>query len=491
MSSFEQTILGRICVATQPFVINTMDKRHYSQDAKSIVLKTAKGTKDYNDKEMAIRARVFDTITEIFKKHGAVTIDTPVFELTEILAGKYGEDSKLIYDLADQGGESCSLRYDLTVPFARFVAMHGKEYQNIKRYHIGKVYRRDQPAMTKGRLREFYQCDFDIAGTYDPMIPDAEILRILCEALTALQIGPYSIKINHRKILDGIFELCEVPQDRIRSISSAVDKLDKLPWDQVKKEMVEEKGLPSNVADRIGEYVKLQGGKELLDVLSKDEAIMKNKTAAQGLSEMKLLFEYLQVLDVQDKMRLDLSLARGLDYYTGVIYEAVTPQSGSEGVGSVAAGGRYDDLVGMFAGRNKKGQPSMKVPCVGVSLGVERIFSIMMAQQKGQIKSKETEVLIIAVGQGLIKEQMRLAKELWDQGIKASFMFKNKPKLEKQWAMCEKDQIPFAVIIGQDEVDANQVRIKDMRVKDKSQGSGVALERSNLVAELKKRLKTH
>ncbi|KAI9251426.1 histidyl-tRNA synthetase [Phascolomyces articulosus] len=473
-------------------------KHHYTTSTtqeqpvqqKNIVLKTPKGTKDYNDKEMAIRAQVFDTITHIFKKHGAVTIDTPVFELTDILAGKYGEDSKLIYDLADQGGEFCSLRYDLTVPFARFVAMNGKEYQYIKRYHIGKVYRRDQPAMTKGRLREFYQCDFDIAGTYDPMIPDAEILRVLCEALTALQIGPYTIKINHRKILDGIFEVCQVPQESIRSISSAVDKLDKLPWDQVKCEMIEERGLPSHVADKIGEYVKLQGGKELLDVLSKDERILNNKTAMEGLEDMKLLYEYLEILDVQDKLRLDLSLARGLDYYTGVIYEAITPSSTHGGVGSVAAGGRYDNLVGMFSGKNKKGQPSMKVPCVGVSLGVERIFSILTAQQKGQqVKSKETEVLIIAVGRDLIKEQMKLAKELWDHDIKASFMFKNKPKLEKQWTMCEKDQIPFAVIIGQDELNANQVRLKDMRAKDKSQGGGTMLQRPDLVSELKKRLK--
>lgn len=160
------------------------------------------GTKDYNDKDMAIREKVFSTITKVFKKHGAVTIDTPVFELKEILSGKYGEDSKLIYDLADQGGEECSLRYDLTVPFARFLAMNGKEYQNLKRYHIAKVYRRDQPAMTKGRMREFYQCDFDIAGTYDPMIPDAEILRILCEALTNLDLGKFTVKVSKKKRIE-------------------------------------------------------------------------------------------------------------------------------------------------------------------------------------------------------------------------------------------------------------------------------------------------
>jgi len=144
-----------------------------------------------------------------------------------VLTGKYGEDSKLIYDLADQGGEICSLRYDLTVPFARWLAMN-PQITSIKRYHIAKVYRRDQPAMAKGRMREFYQCDFDIAGVYDPMLPDAEILRIAMEILDSLNIGKYTIKTNHRKILDGLFEVCGVPAEKIRQISSAVDKLDKV-----------------------------------------------------------------------------------------------------------------------------------------------------------------------------------------------------------------------------------------------------------------------
>ncbi|KAJ1670746.1 Cytoplasmic and mitochondrial histidine tRNA synthetase, partial [Spiromyces aspiralis] len=210
---------------------------------------------------MAVREEIFSTITKVFKKHGAVALDTPVFELKDILTGKYGEDSKLIYDLKDQGGEECSLRYDLTVPFARYLAMNG--VSKMKRYHIAKVYRRDQPAMTKGRMREFYQCDYDIAGTYERMIPDTEIVVTLVDALTRLDIGPFVIKINHRKVLDGMFEVCGVPEDKIRTISSAVDKLDKLPWQDVYVEMTEEKGLDPEVASRIGEYVKHRGGAEL------------------------------------------------------------------------------------------------------------------------------------------------------------------------------------------------------------------------------------
>ncbi|KAI9472373.1 MAG: histidyl-tRNA synthetase [Benjaminiella poitrasii] len=477
----------------------------------SFTLKTAKGTKDYNDKDMAIREKVFNTITKVFKKHGAVTIDTPVFELKEILAGKYGEDSKLIYDLADQGGEECSLRYDLTVPFARFVAMNGKEHQNIKRYQIAKVYRRDQPAMTKGRMREFYQCDFDIAGQYDAMIPDSEILRILCEALTALDVGKFTVKLNHRKILDGIFEVCGVPADNIRPISSAVDKLDKLPWADVKREMVVDKGLNEQSADKIGEYVKLKGGRDLLEKLKADPVLTANKSASEGLKDMEILFDYLEVFEVLEKMSFDLSLARGLDYYTGIIYEAVTEFSAppkmaegivnrkkegtdeldesTVGVGSIAAGGRYDNLVGMFSGTNKKGQPNLQIPCVGVSIGVERVFSILMAKQKAEeIKSNETEVYVISVGDGLLKERMAIAKQLWDANIKASYMFKNKPRLDKQFDVCEKDMIPLAIIVGKDELEKGQVRIKDMRSKNEAQGGGITINQVDMVKEVQERL---
>jgi len=216
-------------------------------------IKTPKGTRDWSGADMVLREKIFKTITDVFKRHGGITIDTPVFELKEILAGKYGEDSKLIYDLADQGGELCSLRYDLTVPFARYLAMN-KDVTQIKRYHIAKVYRRDQPAVKKGRMREFYQCDFDIAGVYDAMIPDAEIIRIINEVFEGLGWqGKYTIKLNSRKILDGLFQVCGVPDNLIRPISSAVDKLDKMPWADVRKEMVDEKGLDPEVADKIGE----------------------------------------------------------------------------------------------------------------------------------------------------------------------------------------------------------------------------------------------
>uniref|UniRef100_A0A671MXL6 histidine--tRNA ligase n=1 Tax=Sinocyclocheilus anshuiensis TaxID=1608454 RepID=A0A671MXL6_9TELE len=263
------------------------------------VLKTAKGTRDYNPKQMAIREKVFNIIISCFKRHGAETIDTPVFELKETLTGKYGEDSKLIYDLKDQGGELLSLRYDLTVPFARYLAMN--KITNIKRYHIAKVYRRDNPAMTRGRYREFYQCDFDIAGQYDAMIPDAECLKIVYEILNELDLGDFHIKVNDRRILDGMFAVCGVPDEKFRTICSTVDKLDKMAWEDVKKEMVNEKGLSEDVADRIGEYVSMQGGQDLAERLLQDPKLSQNKQACAGLTDMKLLFSYLELFQVTDK----------------------------------------------------------------------------------------------------------------------------------------------------------------------------------------------
>lgn len=400
---------------------------------------------------MIIRDNIFSTVTEVFKRHGAVTIDTPVFELKEILSGKYGEDSKLIYDLADQGGEICSLRYDLTVPFARWLAMN-RDIQSIKRYHIGKVYRRDQPAMNKGRMREFYQCDFDIAGTFDSMLPDAEIIRIVTEVFEGIGWkGQYTIKLNHRKILDGIFAACGVPVDKIRTISSAVDKLDKSPWSEVRKEMVDQKGLAADIADNIGEYVKQKGQRALLEKLKEDEKMASNDSAKAGIADMELLFDYLEAFNVLKNISFDLSLARGLDYYTGVIYEVITadsnpiedpthhiadgvnssnkPNLGSNedrssdlsiGVGSVAAGGRYDNLVGMFSGKNK-------IPCVGISFGIDRIFSVTKARMAidkriEAIRSNAVDCYVMAFGgkgfTGLLKQRMFICATLWEAGIK-------------------------------------------------------------------------
>ncbi|KAG8527011.1 uncharacterized protein KY384_008440 [Bacidia gigantensis] len=399
--------------------------------------------------------------------------------------------------------------------------------QNIKRYHIAKVYRRDQPAMSKGRMREFYQCDFDIAGVYERMVPDAEIIRIICEVFgkhglgwSGEKSGGFTVKINHRGVLDGVFEVCGVPQEKIRSISSAVDKLDKSPWQEIKNEMVVEKGLDEEVANRIWEFVQRKGGPEVVEDLRKDERVIENQRLTQGLDDMELLFGYLDAFGILKHVEFNLSLARGLDYYTGVIYEVVTEGSAptgetgqklqkhakkekanefdedrsndpSIGVGSVAAGGRYDGLVGMFSGK-------AQVPCVGISFGVDRIFSISKARMEADksapaVRSTEVDVFVMAFGgkgfTGLLKERMQVTKILWDASIKAEFAYKQKPKLPAQFKQAEQAGIPFAVILGEEEQSQGKVKIKEMGLPEghpEKDGMLVALE--ELVPEMRKRL---
>nr|KAF6446966.1 hypothetical protein HJG63_006120 [Rousettus aegyptiacus] len=424
------------------------------------VLKTPKGTRDYSPRQMAVREKVFDVIISCFKRHGAEVIDTPVFELKETLTGKYGEDSKLIYDLKDQGGELLSLRYDLTVPFARYLAMN--KLTNIKRYHIAKVYRQ-----------------------FDPMIPDAECLKIICELLSSLQIGDFLVKVNDRRILDGMFAVCGVPDSKFRTICSSVDKLDKVSWEEVKNEMVEEKGLAPEVADRIGDYVQQHGGVSLVEQLLQDPKLSQSKQALEGLGDLNLLFEYLTLFGIADKISFDLSLARGLDYYTGVIYEAVllqTPvQPGEEtlGVGSVAAGGRYDGLVGMF---DPKGR---KVPCVGLSIGVERIFSIVEQRLEAleeKVRTTETQVLVASAQKKLLEERLKLIAELWDAGIKAELLYKKNPKLLNQLQYCEEAGIPLVAIIGEQELKDGVIKLRSVASREE-----VDVRREDLVEEIKRR----
>ena len=404
------------------------------------------------------------------------------------------------------------------------------QIQNIKRYHIAKVYRRDQPAMTKGRKREFYQCDFDIAGTYDPMLPDAEILRIICEIFQELGWnGKFSIKINHRGILDGVFAVCGVPADKTRSISSAVDKLDKLPWDEVRKEMVEEKGLSEEVADKIWEYVQNKGGPEILDKLQKDETLKDNKSMQKGLSDMELLFRYLAAFNVLPFIEFNLSLARGLDYYTGLIYEVITEGSApsssgtaqslqrsakkaassskppasnnpddedrsadpSVGVGSIAAGGRYDNLTEKF-------NPRALVPCVGISFGVDRIFSVTKARMDAtggteKVRLNEVDIFVMAFGgkgfDGMLEQRMNIARTLWEAGIKAEFSYKVKPKLPAQFKAAEVGGVPFAVIIAEEEQKAGKVKIKELGLPEgHAEKEGVLVALEDLVEEVKTRL---
>ncbi|XP_042022291.1 histidine--tRNA ligase, cytoplasmic-like [Salvia splendens] len=431
--------------------------------------KLPKGTRDFAKEQMAVREKAFKIITEVFKRHGATALDTPLFEMRETLMGKYGEDSKLIYDLADQGGELCSLRYDLTVPFARYVAMNG--LTSFKRYQIAKVYRRDNPS--KGRYREFYQCDFDFAGQFEKMLPDFEVIKILTELLDELAIGDYEVKLNHRKLLDGMLAICGVPQEKFRTICSSIDKLDKQTFEQVKKEMVEEKGLTEETANKIGSFVENRGSPmELLSKLKQEGSeFLSNSEAELALNELEILFKALLKSKCINKVVFDLSLARGLDYYTGVIFETVF--KGGAQVGSIAAGGRYDNLIGMFG--------TKQVPAVGVSLGIERVFAIMEQLQKDQeIRATETQVLVSILGDD-ISLGAELASELWDAKLKAEVMV-NK-RVIKHIDRARGSKIPYMVIVGDQELSKGVVKLKDVAVATEDE-----VPRTGLVAELQRRL---
>lgn len=272
--------------------------------------------------------------------------------------------------------------------------------------------------MTRGRFREFHQCDFDVAGVYPSMVPDAEVIKVLTEILDDLDLGAYEIKLNHRGLLDSMLDIAGVPEDKFRPICSAIDKLDKEPWEVVRREMVVDKGLDEAAADAIRPFVELRGQPKALlaTLLEPGHAFSAHPRGRAALEELRTLFDFLGSMGALDSIVFDLSLARGLDYYTGVIYEAVLKGAV---VGSIAAGGRYDKLVGMFSGKD--------VPAVGVSIGIERIYNIMeeqarrQAQEEGcSVRETETQVLVASIGNGHQAQRMQLAARLWARGIKVS-----------------------------------------------------------------------
>ncbi len=356
------------------------------------------------------------------------------------------------------------------------------------------------------------------------MIPDAEIVRIMVEAFDSLDLKKdVTVKVNHRKILDGMFEVAGVPDKLVRSISSAVDKLDKAAWSEVQKEM-EEKGLTTEVATEVGKFVNFKGSRDaILDFLRSDPGLQANEHIKQGLKDMELFFNYLDALEVpSESVSLELSLARGLDYYTGLIYEAVTDLSAPEelvgsdstskkakpapktdfdgedasnnpqiGIGSIAAGGRYDNLVGMYGKR--------QIPCVGVSFGVDRIFTLLKMRQEKErqdasfMKQRDIDVFIMSFGgktfDGLLPARMKIASQLWNAGLKAEYAAKVKPRLPQQFKAAEAGGARIAAILGEDEMAAGQIKLKVLGLLEGDpEKDGRLVAQDDLVAEVKKLL---
>jgi histidyl-tRNA synthetase len=339
--------------------------------------------------------------------------------------------------------------------------------------------------MKRGRYREFYQCDFDIVGTGAVMAQDAEVLKIVAEILTRLEFN-FIIKINHRKLLDSILDVAGIPAEKFRTVASSIDKLDKEPWEKVRHELVEDKGISNESADKVGEYVKLNGSpEEVLAKLNDMEMIASHKVAKLVLQELAKLSTLTQCLGIQQVLSLDMSLARGLDYYTGLVYEAVVVDGS---VGSIAGGGRYDELISRL---NNSNQPT---PAVGVSLGVERLFTVIEERVKAVkaakaakvskspqeeienlpetgniqalVRSREKCVLVAQAGSSdrfnLLVERFKICNLLWAQGVKAETSYKEKSDPKGQAGYASQEGIRWIVWVGDSELVEGKVKVKDL-----------------------------
>ncbi|KAK6090946.1 hypothetical protein P3W45_000191 [Vairimorpha bombi] len=420
--------------------------------------KPPKGTVDCSPPDAILYDTLIQNTKSIFQLHGAVPIDTPVFELKSILLNKYGEDTKLIYDLKETGGEACALRYDLTVPFSRYMSM--SKLKKIKRYQIGKVYRRDQPSIKQGRLREFLQADFDIAGDgLTPMI-DSELISCVHRLLNLYDIGDFCIRISDRRLLFAIFRISNIPELLYHTVSSTIDKMDKLSLEDINDELVS-KGLDESHTNILNKYIKLIGKLDLLDFL-KDDPVY--EICKDAVDELIKIFEYCNLMKCSDKLILDLSLARGLDYYTGLILEG---RYLNKDVGSVVGGGRYDNLIGNLNNKNttrstkdsvisEKINSKNKVPCAGFSIGLSRIFSLLKDKQ---IVECFTDVFLTGSGKLFLEERLALQSRLWDEGIRVETFYTKRCNVTDHKRYCVKKGIKYLVVVGEQEYQEGNVNI--------------------------------
>ena len=410
-----------------------------------------KGTRDFSPLEMARRNYIFNTIQSVFSLYGFQQIETPAMENIGTLMGKYGEEGdKLLFRIQNSGEKAASapekgLRYDLTVPFARYVVQHRENIQfPFKRYQIQPVWRADRPQ--KGRYREFYQCDVDVIGT-NSLVCELELIQIVEEVYRRLGIN-VCLHINNRKVLAGIAEIIGQPE-KIIDITVAIDKLDKIGIDNVNKELTE-KGLPQEAIEALQPILHLSG--TTADKLVALRTILaSSEIGTQGVDELDQLFALIQGAEVKLNIELDLCLARGLNYYTGAIFEvkALDVQ-----MGSITGGGRYDNLTGIFGMPNVSG--------VGISFGADRIYDVLteLNLYPASLQSS-TQLLFATFGQEELTYALSWAKALREQKI-AVEVYPEPTKMKKQMGYADTKQIPFVAIVGGDEMAQNKVMLKNM-----------------------------
>lgn len=435
-----------------------------------------KGTRDFSASEMVKRNHIFNTISSVFKKFGYQEIQTPTMENLTTLTGKYGDEGdKLIFKVLNSGdflsnipeeklvGRSSqqlipdisekALRYDLTVPFARYVVMHRNEISfPFKRFQIQPVWRADRPQ--KGRYREFYQCDADVVGS-ESLINEAEFILIYHEALSKLGLKDFTIKINNRKILSGIAEIIGKPE-LIVDMTVAIDKLDKIGFEGVTKELIE-RGFTESDIEKLKPIINLKGSNEeklnsLRSVLSTSE------TGLKGISEIETIFSYLTQFSIPDtqysiiQLELDITLARGLNYYTGAIFEVKTNEVA---MGSIGGGGRYDDLTGMFGLSDLTG--------VGISFGADRIYDVLEELNLfPESTTESTKALISNFDAQAEKYALPLLQQIRNAGISTE-IYPSPAKLKKQMAYADDKSIPYVILIGSDEMESGLLTLKNMK----------------------------
>ena len=431
-----------------------------------------KGTRDFGPLEMMRRNYIFDTIKKVFKKYGYQEIQTPSMENLDTLTGKYGDEGdQLIFKILNSGdymlkaeslkqkGEELSskkllpiisekaLRYDLTVPFARYVVMHQNEITSpFKRFQIQPVWRADRPQ--KGRYREFFQCDADVVGS-ESLLNEAEFICIYDEALSLLGLKDFTIKINNRKILSGIAELIGKP-DSIIDLTVAIDKLDKIGLEGVEKELFE-KGFSKIDLDILKPIILLAGSNDE-KLISLKNLLSKSIEGLKGIEEIDKVFSYLQNFDLRNaRIELDLTLARGLNYYTGCIFEVKTNEVA---MGSIGGGGRYDNLTGMFGKEGLTG--------VGISFGADRIYDVLEELALFPLSGQQsTQLLICVFGEKEEVFAIPLLSRLRKEEIHVE-LFPYGAKMKKQMQYANDKNIPYVLVIGGDEMQSGLLSLKNM-----------------------------
>lgn len=430
-------------------------------------IRRPQGTRDFNGFDTRIRKDTINKITNIFENYGGEQIDTPVIERLQIVKNIYGgEFDKLVYELDDQG-DKLFLRYDLTIPGVRFVANNGLKL--FKRYQVGKVYRRDHPQISKGRYREFYQADFDIIGEdYGQMAQEIEMISLLNNVLQKTIGNHFIIKINHRQILFNMVLANGFKKEDCHTICSTIDKMDKLTKVELIKELVNDKGFPEENCNNLLQMLSNCNNSKI--IIEKLNHLKQNNIIDTKLYDsLTILFNSIGNLNIE----FDISLARGLDYYTGIVYEACCTNEYLIS-SSIAAGGRYDTLIGKMSNKGE-------IPAIGLSIGIERLIIIIEKLELYKDTVPTPTVFVASVGPDLTIPRIQLCLQLRNAGIYTETIYLANPKMRTQFKHVFENKIPYMLVIGENEIKNNTIRVKIIETKEQYD-----IDSNNIVDHIKK-----